>query len=112
MSDIVERITSWADATPDAVTSRLLREAATEINVQRACTSAGRDEIAHLRSRPCPYVTGTVTKHCTLNTSEKPNSSTLTDAERLSIQWVIGDALSVDGISIQDTLRGLLERMQ
>ena len=34
----------------------------------------------------------------------------LTDAERLAIQWVVGDALSVDGVSIQETLRGLLER--
>lgn len=31
MSDMVERLTSWADATPDSVTSRLLREAADEI---------------------------------------------------------------------------------
>ena len=36
----------------------------------------------------------------------------LTDAERLAIQWVVGDALSVDGVSIQATLRGLLERMK
>ena len=36
----------------------------------------------------------------------------ITDAERLSIQWVIGEALSVDGVSIQATLRGLLERLQ
>ena len=36
----------------------------------------------------------------------------LTDAERLAIQWVIGDALSVDGVSIQETLRGLLERLK
>ena len=31
MSDMVERLTSWADATPDSVTSRLLRDAADEI---------------------------------------------------------------------------------
>lgn len=34
----------------------------------------------------------------------------LTDEERGAIQWVVGDALSVDGVSIQETLRGLLER--
>jgi hypothetical protein len=34
----------------------------------------------------------------------------LTDDERLAIQWVVGEALSVDGVSIQATLRGLLER--
>lgn len=39
-------------------------------------------------------------------------SPSLTDAERLAIQWVVGEALSVDGVSIQDTLRGLLERTQ
>ena len=34
----------------------------------------------------------------------------LTDDERMAIQWIVGDALSVDGVSIQETLRGLLER--
>ncbi len=34
----------------------------------------------------------------------------LTDEERLAIQWVVGEALSVDGVSIQATLRGLLNR--
>ncbi len=34
----------------------------------------------------------------------------LTDDERLAIRWVVGEALSVDGVSIQATLRGLLER--
>ena len=52
----------------------------------------------------CPYVTGNVTRYCTLT------PFTLTDAERLAIQWVVGEALSVDGVSIQETLRGLLER--
>ena len=40
------------------------------------------------------------------------NPATLTDAERLAIQWIVGDALSVDGVSIQETLRGLLERLK
>lgn len=34
----------------------------------------------------------------------------LTDDERLAIQWVVGDAISADGVSIQETFRGLLER--
>jgi len=34
----------------------------------------------------------------------------LTEDERLAIQWVVGEALSVDGVSIQATLRGLLQR--
>ena len=38
------------------------------------------------------------------------DAMSLTADERVSIQWVVGDALSVDGISIQATLRGLLER--
>jgi hypothetical protein len=38
-------------------------------------------------------------------------SPTLTDSERTAIQWIIGDALSVDGVSVQETLRGLLERL-
>ena len=35
----------------------------------------------------------------------------LTENERIAIQWVVGEALSADGVSIQETLRGLLERM-
>jgi hypothetical protein len=38
------------------------------------------------------------------------DAMSLTADERVSLQWVVGDALSVDGISIQATLRGLLER--
>ena len=34
----------------------------------------------------------------------------LTDKERVAIQWIVGDALSVDGVSVQETLRGLLQR--
>ena len=35
----------------------------------------------------------------------------LTENERIAIQWVVGEALSADGVSIQETLRGLLKRM-
>ena len=35
---------------------------------------------------------------------------TLTDEEREAIRWVVGEALSVDGVSIQPTLRSLLAR--
>jgi len=41
---------------------------------------------------------------------EQVSSLRLTDDERLAIQWIVGEALSVDGISIQATLRGLLDR--
>ena len=63
-----------------------------------------RAEIERLRAQPCPYVTGTVTRYCTLT------PFTLTDDERLAIQWVVGEALYADGVSVQATLRGLLER--
>lgn len=38
------------------------------------------DEIERLRSQPCPYVTGTVTQHCTLT------PFTLTDEEREAVE--------------------------
>jgi hypothetical protein len=41
---------------------------------------AAAAEIERLRSQPCPYVTGTVTQHCTLT------PLTLTDDERGAIE--------------------------
>lgn len=35
----------------------------------------------------------------------------LTDEERQAIKWIIGDDISADGVNIQATLRGLLERL-
>lgn len=34
----------------------------------------------------------------------------LTDDERQAIRWIVGDDISSDGVSIQATMRGLLER--
>jgi len=52
----------------------------------------------------CPYVTGTVTRYCTLT------PFTLTDAEREAIGWAIA---ATAGVSLRaETLRGLLERMK
>jgi hypothetical protein len=55
-----------------------------------------------------------MTDPCELHAQEtqrlQPDRLTLTDDERLAIQWIVGGSLSVDGISIQATLRGLLER--
>ena len=34
----------------------------------------------------------------------------LTEDERTAIQWVLGEALSADGVSVEEALRGLLER--
>ena len=55
-----------------------------------------------MSDQPCPYVTGNVTKHCTLT------PLTLTDAEREAIAWA-ADHLDNCGWS-SATLRGLLER--
>ncbi len=59
--------------------------------------------------QPCPYVTGTVTRYCTLT------PFTLTDAEREAVEWA---AFEFDGVRPDNgraaqraaTLRGLLER--
>ena len=64
-------------------------------------------EIERLRSQPCPYVTGNVTKYCTLT------PLTLTDAERGAVEEAIDWYVGVDDDRCQQvaaTLRGLLER--
>jgi hypothetical protein len=59
---------------------------------------------------PCPYVTGTVTRYCTLT------PFTLTDAEREAIEEAMRQVVESDCIAtphaleVIDTLRGLLER--
>ena len=58
-------------------------------------------EIERLRSQPCPYVIGNVTRHCTLT------PLTLTDDEREAIEYA-ATTLSVQ--QRRSTLRGLLER--
>ena len=59
---------------------------------------------------PCPYVTGTVTRFCTLT------PFTLTDAEREAITTALAylrEDIDEKGIEIDAaTLRGLLERTQ
>ena len=61
-----------------------------------------------LRSQPCPYVTGDVTRFCTLT------PLTLTDAEREAVErgiQAIGLApCDEKTLALADTLRGLLER--
>ena len=53
----------------------------------------------------CPYVTGTVTRYCTLT------PFTLTDAEREALHHVVGDVADITG-PVKDTIRGLLERLK
>ena len=62
-------------------------------------------EIARLRSQPCPYVTGNVTKHCTLT------PFTLTPKEREAVEWAVSAAEDCQHPA-DDTLRGLLERLK
>lgn len=67
------------------------------------------DEIERLRSQPCPYVTGTVTRYCTLT------PFTLTDEEREAMEIVVQilEAEEVPKIlrpHLLATLRGLLKR--
>jgi hypothetical protein len=89
VNDIVTRLRQWAIATDAVPASDLMDEAAAEIE--------------RLRSQPCPYVTGTVTRYCTLT------PLTLTDAEREAIESA---AELIDSKTCGDpaTLRGLLER--
>jgi hypothetical protein len=54
-----------------------------------------------MSDEPCPYVTGTATRYCTLT------PLTLTDAEREAIAEAIR---RLWGFDIAATLRGLLER--
>ena len=98
VNDIVTRLRQWAIATDAVPASDLMDEAAAEIE--------------RLRLQPCPYVTGSVTRYCTLT------PFTLTDAEREAIQWAVAtldaEAALGDGefeARQAATLRGLLERL-
>lgn len=62
--------------------------------------------------KPCPYVTGTVTKYCTLT------PFTLTDAERNALWFAVAYAANGGNANaesvlrgLQSALRGLLERL-
>lgn len=90
MNDLTDRLRRWAISSDAVPASDLMDEAA--------------DEIDRLRSQPCPYVTGTVTKHCTLT------QPTITDAERAAVEWAVSAAEDRQHPA-DDTLRGLLERL-
>ena len=91
VNDIVTRLRQWAIATDAVPASDLMDEAAAEIE--------------RLRSQPCPYVTGSVTRHCTLT------QLTLTDAEREAIGGAIESEHGRGAFGWAATLRGLLERL-
>jgi hypothetical protein len=81
----------------------LARDIHCEDGIATQCIREAADEIDRLRAQPCPYVTGNVTRYCTLT------PFTLTDEERQAIAWVCGDVADITGPT-EDTLRGLLER--
>jgi len=86
--DIVSRLRNWRGL-HIAHSGDLFEEAAAAIE--------------RLRSQPCPYVTGTVTQHCTLT------PFTLTDEERGAIESA-ADLIDAKTCGDPATLRGLLER--
>ena len=55
--------------------------------------------------KPCPYVTGTVTRYCTLT------PFTLTDAEREAIERLAIHCADTSCVDTAKTLWGLLERI-
>ena len=89
MSDLVTRLRdrAYSCKVPDA----LCEEAATEIE--------------RLRSHPCPYVTGTVTQHCTLT------PFTLTEEELRAIRRAKAVACEMHDSRMEAALGGLLERL-
>lgn len=73
-------------------------------NKPNVCSEAAT-EIERLRSLPCPYVVGDVTRHCTLT------PFTLTPDEREAVEWAVSAAEDCQHPA-DDTLRGLLERLK
>jgi hypothetical protein len=63
---------------------------------------SAKADIERLRSQPCPYVAGTVTRYCTLT------PFTITDAEREAIMAISEHGVYREQVAI---LRGLLERI-
>ena len=81
----------------------LARDIHCEDGIATQCIREAADEIERLRSQPCPYVTGTVTRYCTLT------PFTLTDEEREAVEAVLDDPDLVLG-DAREPLRALLER--
>ena len=91
----------------------LARDIHCEDGIATQCIREAADEIDRLRAQPCPYVTGNVTRYCTLT------PFALTDAEREAMELAIDSMSGVEDISASwsqrgmaaiATLRGLLER--
>ena len=96
MSDIVERLRASVTQCRAVDRSALLAEAAAEIE---------RLRLTEEERAVCPYVTGTVTRYCTLT------PFTLTDEEREAVGMAERWARLAGPCDIAHTLRGLLERL-
>jgi hypothetical protein len=82
-----------------------------DLEVRRLQLEAAAGEIERLRSQPCPYVTGTVTRYCTLT------PFTLTDAEReavdrarIAFRDMDHNDMTMQQIEDYEAICGLLER--
>jgi hypothetical protein len=110
--DICERLRRWCHAVDAESAQDLMDEAATEIEVQRACTSAARAEIERLwqfdRLQPIEPADATPATHDAQTEGSLQSGGTITDAEREAI----GEAIRLgDQWGWSETLRGLLERL-
>jgi hypothetical protein len=112
--DICERLRRWCHAVDAESAQDLMDEAATEIEVQRACTSAARAEIERLRQfdrlQPIEPTDATPATHATPGEGSVQGKGTLADEERAAIMasqgfWALEDSPHAD------TLRSLLERL-
>jgi hypothetical protein len=123
-SDLVTRLRdrAYSFKAPDP----LIEEAATEIEVQRACTSAARAEIERLRQfdrlQPIEPADATPATHATPGEGSVQGEGTLTDEEREAIKTAVG-AMCIwmaDNNVMEDesmrravlAIRSLLERLQ
>lgn len=72
--------------------------------------SGGVDSTFTDRDEAVEWASGIIPPALIVPLYRRHDAMSLTTDERVSLQWIVGDALSVDGVSIEDTLRGLLER--
>lgn len=72
--------------------------------------SGGVDSTFTDRDEAVEWASGIIQPTHIVPLYRRHDALSLTADERVALQWVVGDALSVDGVSIQATLRGLLER--
>jgi hypothetical protein len=111
--DICERLRRWCHAVDAESAQDLMDEAATEIEVQRACTSAARAEIERLRQfdrlQPIEPADATPATHATPGEGSVQVKGTLTDEEREAIETAVRWLEPYPPVAA--TLRSLLERL-